>query len=168
MHPGVFGFGAIACLLITACDQLGSTEIDTLLVNEGPMTFEYGPQQELYGVWLAEFEGSSFNYCPPEAPGCPEGMFDNWGCWLAFAEPAQEQLRAAIPGDQEWYDIEGTFTIGFTGRETLRRGMYGHLGISSCQILVEDLHHVQAFEPEREDSRMARLLGDQNEHATPK
>ncbi|MGP1352404.1 MAG: hypothetical protein ACTS1Z_03705 [Parasphingopyxis sp.] len=149
-------------LSLVGCGPAESNSIDTLVVNEGPIRVEYGPQQQFQGVWLSEFEGSAFNYCPPDATGCPNMLFDNWGCWLEFSEAARDQLHSSLAGQPEPYEVEGVFTLNFTGRETLRRGSYGHLGVSSCQVLVESLDSVRPFEPDRPDMRMTRLLADTN------
>lgn len=81
------------------------------------------PPQLWKGVWLREFEGMRF--CPAPAKGCRNE-----------------------PGPSIWLDlpeVEGKswpprrYEIEFIGRRTQHPGMFGHMGLSDHEMIVDKL-----------------------------
>jgi hypothetical protein len=81
-------------------------------------------QRRFKGLWNDEFEGSRF--CPAPAEEC---SFISPGehIWLSFAE------RSYRVGERKL----GVYAIEFVGRQTLYPGLYGHMGGSDEEVIVD-------------------------------
>lgn len=93
------------------------------------------PPQRLRGLWRNEFEGSRF--CPAPAQEC---SFDTPGdrIWLNFA--------ADLP-EVRIHPVGGLYEIEFTGRRTVYKGPYGHLGVSDHEVIVDGVVAMRMVEP---------------------
>ena len=82
------------------------------------------------GLWFDEFEGSRF--CAAPADEC---TFDTEGerVWLHFADEISDSVKPNRLGTNILYEIE------FVGRQTSRKGAFGHMGGSDREMVVEEL-----------------------------
>ena len=82
------------------------------------------PQKKFKGLWNDEFEGSRF--CPAPAEEC---SFISPGehIWLSFPERSYRV---------DWRK-PGVYAIEFMGRQTLYPGLYGHMGGSDEEVIVD-------------------------------
>jgi hypothetical protein len=125
-------WGLVAFLLLGCSAENGSPD-KIAATNYSP---ELGPLQTFAGVWSLNFEMSNFTYCPHGAENCASAMFDGGGCWLNGLGEKPSQLEKLIGGRVADGD---KLYVRFEGRETLKRGQYGHLGAYSCEIHGEKL-----------------------------
>ncbi|WP_292106150.1 hypothetical protein [Brevundimonas sp.] len=94
-----------------------------------------GPTREFSGVWLYEFEGSSFvegaSEMPTERPPYEETDWLEWTDW-----PRLEALMEESLGNEDCYTVQ-PFLITFVGRRTHPPfGGAGHLGGWRSQVTV--------------------------------
>jgi hypothetical protein len=90
--------------------------------------FRFSEPQRMHGLWLDQFEGSEF--CRP--PARPRQCFnDSWetSTWLEFSDP---RLNNRQP-------TGGLYEIDFIGRHSLFPAMYGHMGMSANDVIVDRL-----------------------------
>jgi hypothetical protein len=89
--------------------------------------FHFNPPERMLGVWLNRGEDAEFLPDVTASPvGGPQSPEDS--VWLAFTK--NELL---LEDDAEAYAVE------FVGRRATYPGRYGHLGMSSHMILVDEL-----------------------------
>lgn len=89
--------------------------------------FRFNPPEQMHGVWLNRGEDAEFLSHPTTSPaGCLKSPEDSVS--LAFM-----QSEPLLKGDAEAYAVE------FVGRRATYPGRYGHLGMSRCVILVDQL-----------------------------
>lgn len=77
------------------------------------------------GLWRNDFEGSKF--CPAPSRECSNEAAGN-DIWLTFPD---EMPQTELEPRGELYAIE------FVGRRTMHRGLFGHLGMSDHQMIVD-------------------------------
>jgi hypothetical protein len=75
-------------------------------------------------------------------------MHDGGGCWLNGLGEQPNQLEKLITGKVADGD---KLYVKFEGRETLKRGQYGHLGEYSCEIWGERLISAERIDPNFND-----------------
>jgi hypothetical protein len=90
--------------------------------------FEMMKPQLWRGLWRDEFEGQRF--CPAPARKCSEDDEEKGRIWISFPNHRSPNGRGPT---------EKTYVIRFIGRRTLVPGMYGHMGMSEHEIIVDKL-----------------------------
>lgn len=93
--------------------------------------FRFGPPARMQGVWLPEFEGSSFFQ---NARVRPTRDFSRSQTWLDL------DSRVVLPklGVRDDGELKAV-AVDFVGRRSIFPGMYGHLGGSRHYIIVDRL-----------------------------
>ena len=125
---------AIVALLTTSCQQQPYKSA----VGE----IEMGPTQSFKGVWATGFEMSSFTYCGFGFENCRSAGRDI-GCWLEGDGSSESDFGKFLSLEK----IEtGRSYVEFVGRESLKRGSYGHLGQYSCLVEVQKITRVKPIE----------------------
>ncbi len=95
-----------------------------------------GPPREFSGVWLYEFEGSTFIESATKIPKQrPEYGATDWLEWR-IEQPLLEALMEESLGNGDCYTVQ-PFLITFVGRKThhLFRGA-GHMGLWRSELVV--------------------------------
>ena len=138
-------FWWLAASLLISCSTPNDSPDRVAATDHSP---ELGPIQTFVGVWSQSFEMSNFTYCPHGAKNCAIAMFDGGGCWLMGLgeQPGQLEKMASgrAPDGAKLY-------VKFEGRESLKRGQYGHLGEYSCEIWGERLISAERIDPNLND-----------------
>lgn len=102
-------------------------------------------RQRYQGLWRNDFEGSMF--CAAPAQEC---SYETPGetIWLSIAEhlPQSHQLGRG-----------GLYSVSFEGRRTAYRGMYGHLGMSGHEIIVDRMISMRELEPPPPEPTAAQI-----------
>ena len=106
--------------------------------------FSTGPRQ-FSGVWLYEFEGSTFvegaTEIPTERPDYKETD------WLAGTEWTHlESLFEKHPEGEDCHVVQ-PFLLTFEGRKVTRLGGAGHMGLSRSEVTVHRLTSVKRLGP---------------------
>ena len=95
-----------------------------------------GGVRQFSGVWLHEFEGSTFVEGATEIPAArPDYDETDWLEWTEW--PHLERLMDKRLGDEDCYTVQPFFVV-FLGRRTHHpfRGV-GHLGLSRTKVTVQ-------------------------------
>jgi hypothetical protein len=129
----MFRNGVLLALILAGCSAGNGSPNQIAATENSP---ELGPLQTFTGVWSLEFEMSIFSYCTQGVKNCVTAMFDSNGCWLSGLGERPGQLEKLIGGRVNEGD---KLYVKFKGRETSKRGKYGHLGEYSCEIYGEEL-----------------------------
>lgn len=96
-----------------------------------------GPRQSFKGVWVQGMETSSFTNCSWGFEDCRTVGYGKPDCWLDGVGHPDSGWQKFLTKEQMSPGM--TTYIEFEGRESLKRGSYGHLGEYSCLIEVEKL-----------------------------
>jgi hypothetical protein len=97
--------------------------------------FRFNPPERMRGVWLNRGEDEEFlPYMTTSPAGCLQSLDDS----VSLAFTRNEPL---LNGDAEAYSVE------FVGRRATYPGRYGHLGMSDCVILVDQLFSATPVPP---------------------
>jgi hypothetical protein len=97
--------------------------------------FEMMKPQLWRGLWVDAFEGQRF--CPAPAQNCLDN--DRKGrIWITFPNDTPPTGRNLT---------DKTYVIQFIGRRTLVPGMYGHMGMSEHEIIVDKLLLIAPMQP---------------------
>jgi len=93
------------------------------------------PSQRFSGVWLYEFEGSTFIECatqtPKKRPASKETDWLEWG-----DQPRLEKLMEKSPGNGECHPVQ-PMRVAFVGHRTHHPfGGAGHLGLWRSTVTV--------------------------------
>ena len=97
--------------------------------DEVDQCFEMTAPKRWQGLWLPLSEGSRF--CPFPATQCTSDTLGPF-IWLDT-----ERLRSSLPQGKLFDDH--AYYVVFVGRRTLHAGMYGHLGMSPYEMVVDKL-----------------------------
>ena len=97
--------------------------------DEVDQCFEMTAPQRWHGLWLAEFEGSRF--CPSPATRCAS---DTPGPFIWLDD---KRLLSSLPPGKRFNSHP--YEVVFVGRRTSHAGMYGHLGMSPYEMVVDKL-----------------------------
>ena len=89
--------------------------------------FRFNPPERIRGVWLNRGEDEEFL---PHATTSPAGCLQSPEDSVSLASTRNEPL---LEGDAQAYAVE------FIGRRAAYQGHYGHMGMSNCVILVDQL-----------------------------
>jgi hypothetical protein len=95
-----------------------------------------GGTRQFSGVWLYEFEGSSFVEGATEIPTVrPAYETTDWFEWTEW--PHLEGLMDASLSDRDCYTVQ-PFLVTFVGRRTRHPfGGVGHMGLWRSKVMVE-------------------------------
>lgn len=102
--------------------------------QEEDQCFKFTTSKRMHGLWRNEFEGSQF--CPPPATQCANSRKPLF-IWF--------QMKSPLPG---WEDTPpgGLYAVDFIGRRSEYRGMYGHLGMSDEEVIVDRMISIKEVE----------------------
>jgi hypothetical protein len=103
--------------------------------------YRFGPSGHMHGLWRNAFEGSQF--CAAPARQCPDRppaqKVDHYrdNVWLQF--------RAFPRG---WDDTPpgGLYLVDFIGRSSQYEGIFGHMGMSKYEVIVDRLLSIKLLE----------------------
>jgi len=100
--------------------------------NRVDKCFKMTPAQQWRGLWRDDFEGSVF--CPAPARHC--NLTDpSAEIWLSFAD-------ASRPNGKQ--PTSRLYQVTFVGRQTMKPGGYGHMGLFKYEVIVD---HLLKFAP---------------------
>jgi hypothetical protein len=121
---------AVVALLLTSCADGGFN----------------GGTREFTGVWLYEFEGSSFvegsTHTPAERPDYGDTAWLEWTEWPELDRLIEDRLE-----DEGCYTVQ-PFRVAFIGRKTHHPiGGAGHLGLWPSMVTVEKPISVERLGP---------------------
>lgn len=118
------------------CSDIDRESRPDLLWEE--QCFRFGEPQRMQGLWRNDFEGSEF--CPASAKRCPPPT-DSSGVrqstWLQI-KPHLNGWENTPPG--------GLYAIDFIGRRSQHLAMYGHMGMSNSEVIVDQLISIREIE----------------------
>jgi hypothetical protein len=117
-----------ALLSLVALALVGGCNQPTARLGDIPL----GPKQTFKGIWHAGFEMSAFVNCRYGYENCKE-YGDMNACWLDLVEDKGPSLGKLL-GRPMRFEEGFSVYVEFEGRESLKRGEYGHLGEYSCLI----------------------------------
>ena len=116
----------------------GSAAADTV---RGPSGAIYGPSQDMKGVAVNGFEVDALTPCGDDREACIASAASTAraACWLEYTSEAREQLML-FSDDQAYEKVAYMrYWMELTGRHTVTKSQYGHLGAYPCQVLVENV-----------------------------
>ncbi len=105
-----------------------------------------GGTRQFSGVWLYEFEGSTFVEGATEVPTVrPDYSETDWLEWTKWSD--LERLMEKSLGDGDCYTVQ-PFLVSFVGRRTHRPfGGAGHLGLWRSEVTVNRPISVKRLSP---------------------
>ena len=95
--------------------------------------YKMDPPRRWRGLWRNDFEGSQF--CPAPATECSHEISED-AIWLDFTVSLPAPLKE--PG--------GLYAVDFVGRAPSYRGIYGHLGVFSREVVVDRMITMKEIE----------------------
>jgi hypothetical protein len=118
------------------CSDIDEESRPDLLWEE--QCFRFGKPQRMQGLWRNDFEGSEI--CPLSAGQCPTA-----------ADKAAErftwlQTKFHLAGAEDT-PPGGLYAIDFIGRRSEHLGLYGHMGMSEGEVIVDRLLSIKLVEP---------------------
>jgi hypothetical protein len=91
------------------------------------------------GLWRNDFEGSMFCVAPAkQCPYSPENSEERHFTWL--------EMQFHLPGSEDT-PPGGLYAIDFVGRQSEYPGVYGHMGMSDQEVIVDRLISIKEVEP---------------------
>ncbi|VWX61305.1 hypothetical protein [Sphingorhabdus sp. 109] len=115
----------IALILGQPCE---TQEGNAIIRDTGPECYHFSAAREYNGVWLYEFEGSTFVEGADSAP--EQRPKDERSAWLRYDPPME--LAGKYDEQKKCYTVSA-FRIRFIGRE--RQGRGGHMGLWNKVVL---------------------------------
>ena len=103
---------------------------------------DYGPLQDLVGLWSVGFEYSEFKICA-DAHDCSAPAR---GCWVDtttdFLRDTQELARPELRRSPNFFP-QATYLVRMNGRIAVN-GPFGHAGLYGCQVRPSRLISAEA------------------------
>jgi hypothetical protein len=120
---------------------------DGLLVYEGgPACYRFDEPRRFRGVWLYEFEGSTFAEGADRVP--PSDWFDPGGsAWLDFNSGIDPTANMKLHDARTGQYLVHAYYIDIVGRRTTYSGGYGHLGMSRHEIIADRILEMRPLRP---------------------
>lgn len=129
--------------------ELGFHEVTSLPTDQ---CFKMTKPQRWSGVWRNDFEGSHF--CLPPDRKCTHDT-PGGNIWLTFPMQPESELQGR----------GGLYAVDFVGRRTLYRGMFGHMGGSDYEIIVDRVILMKELEapppPPSKEQQMEWMIAEE-------
>jgi hypothetical protein len=100
--------------------------------------FAFSASEKIAGIWIPEFEGSMFFETTVEQPRYVE-LSENTP-WLEIAPSAKLHV---LPNTT----IQKAYYVEFVGRRSTEPGMFGHMGMSENEVLVDRMLKIKLVHP---------------------